>query len=171
MSRAEHPKLHASLVRRSFWAAGSLCATLAIAGSRAQQPLDSPRVWQADLAVQVFELTAIKGGGPITARVVVATGNDEARGVRLEMLLPVGIGVLRVPDGCRPSPSPVASLNARVSCAIGDMPVRALREVSVTTTGVPAVDARPHFAVFVFSDTPDPRPTNNFAERSLGGSP
>jgi len=171
MSRVEHSKLHVSLVRRSFWVAGPLCATLAIAGSRGQQPLDSPRAWQADLAVQGFELTAIKAGGPITARVVVATGNDEARGVRVEMLLPVGIGVLRVPDGCRPSPSPVASLNARVSCTIGDMPVRALREVSVTTTGVSAADARPHFAVFVFSDTPDPRPANNFAERSLGGSP
>lgn len=158
-------------MRQSFWVAGALCATLAIAGSRAQQPLDSPRVWQADLAVQAFDLTAMKQGGPITARVVVATGNEEARGVRLEMLLPVGIGVLRVPDGCRPSPGPVASLNARVSCAIGDMPIRSLREISVTTTGVSAADARPHFAVFVFSDTPDPRPANNFAERSLGGSP
>jgi hypothetical protein len=171
MSRVEHSGRHESLLRRSVRAAGALCATLAVTGSRTQQPLDSPRVFQADLAVQAFELTAIKPGGPITARVVVATGNDEARGVRLEMLLPVGIGVLRVPDGCRPSPSPVASLNARVSCAIGDMPVRALREVSVSTTGVPAADARPHFAVFVFSDTPDPRPANNFAERSLGGSP
>jgi hypothetical protein len=136
-----------------------------------QQPLDSPRVWQADLAVQAFDVTALKPGGSIAARVVVATGNEEARGVRLEMLLPVGIGVLRVSDGCRPSPGPVASLNARVSCALGDMPVRALREVSIMTSGVPSADARSHFAVFVFSDTPDPRPANNFAERMLGGSP
>jgi hypothetical protein len=151
----------------------SICAILATTGGRDQQPVDSRRVWQADVAIQAFDVTALKpgGGGPITARVVVATGNDDARGVRLEMLLPVGIGVLRVSDGCRPSPGPVASLNARVSCAIGDMPVRALREVSVTTSGVTPADARPHFAVFVFSDTPDPRPSNNFAERSLGGSP
>ena len=171
MSDIEHSTGHISIARRSSWATASLGAALVLTGSHVQQPLDSPRVWQADLGVQAFELTAIKPGGPITARIVVTTGNDEARGVRLELLLPVGIGVLRVPDGCRPSPSPVASLNARVSCAIGDMPVRALREVSVTTTGVPAVDARSHFAVFVFSDTPDPRPANNFAERALGGSP
>ena len=158
------------IVRRSIWGGAAICTALVIRGSRAQQPLDSPRVWQADLAIQSFEVATLKPGGPITTRVVVATGNDEARGVHLEMLLPVGIGVLRVPDGCRPSPSPVASLNGRVSCAIGDMPVRALREVSVTTSGVSA-DPRPHFAVFVFSDTPDPRPTNNFAERALGASP
>jgi len=161
---------HKSFLRRSAWGAASIGAVLTITGSRAQQ-VDAPRVWQADLAVQTFEVTAPKRGGPITARVVVATGNEEARGVRLEMLLPVGIGVLRVSDGCRPSPSPVASLNARVSCVVGDMPVRALREISVTTSGVPTPDARPQFAVFAFSDTPDPRPTNNFAERTLGGSP
>ena len=171
MSDIEHSTGYTSVLRRSSWATASLCGALVLTGNGGQQPLDSARVWQADLAVQTFDVTALKPGGPITARVVVATGNDEARGVRLEMLLPVGIGVLRVPDACRPSPSPVASLNARVSCAIGDMPVRALREVSVVTSGVTGADPRPHFAVFVFSDTPDPRPANNFAERGLGGSP
>lgn len=171
MSDIEHSRGHTSIARRSSWATASLGAALVLTGSRAEQSLQSARVWQADLAVQAFDLTAMKQGGSIAAHVVVATGNEEARGVRLELLLPVGIGVLRVSDGCRPSPSPVASLNARVSCALGDMPVRALREVSVMTSGVPAADARPHFAVFVFSDTPDPRPANNFAERALGVAP
>lgn len=171
MSDIEHPRGQKFRLRRSLTAAGPLCAALAMGGGREQQPLDSRLVWQADLAVQAFDVAALRQGGPITAHVVVATGNDEARGVRLEMLLPVGVGVLRVSDGCRPSPGPVASLSGRVSCAIGDMPVRALRELFITTGGVSAADARPHFAVFVFSDAPDPRPANNFAERALGGSP
>ena len=124
-----------------------------------------PRVWQADVSVQTLEVTALKPGGPITTRVVVATGNDEAREVRIEMLLPVGVAILRIPGGCHASPSPVASLDARISCGLGDMPVRALRELSITTSGAARPGARLHFAVFAYSDTPDPIPANNFAER------
>ena len=155
----------------SWWAIASLGAVLGFSAYRPQRPLDSRRVWQADLSVQAFDVTTLKPGGSVSSRVVVAPGNEAARGVRLEMLLPVGVGVLRVSDGCRPSPGPVAALNARVSCALGDMPVRALREVSVVTSGGPTADARLSFAVFVFSDTPDPRPANNFAERALSGIP
>lgn len=133
----------------------------------AQQPPDQTRVWRADVSVNTFDVTALKRGGPLTARVVVATANEDARGVRLEMLLPVGVGVLRMSDACHASPSPVSSLSARVSCSLGDMPVRALRELTITTSGASTPDARLHFAVFVFSDTPDPLPTNNFAERVL----
>lgn len=173
MSRVESSKGHTILLRRSSWAAASLCTALAFIGGLAQQPVRSPRVWQADVAVQAFEVTAAKRGGPITARVVVATGNDEARAVRLEMLLPVGVGVLRVSGDCHASAGPVESLNARVSCVMGDLPVRALREVSVTTSGASPADARPTFAVFVYGDTPDPQPANNFAARALaaGGAP
>lgn len=151
--------------RRPVSVVATLCATLAMTG--AQQPLDSPRVWQADVSVQTLEVTALKRGGPVTARVVVATGNEAARDVRVEILLPVGVGVLRVSELCRASQSPVVSLSARVSCALGDMPVRALRELTVTTSGTTVPDARLQFAAFVFSDTPDPVPGNNFAERAL----
>ena len=130
-----------------------------------QQPLDSPRVWQADVSVQALEVSALKPGGPVTARVVVATGNDEARAVRIEMLLPVAVAILRIPAGCHASPSPVASLDARISCVLGDMPVRALHELMITTSGAARPGARLHFAVFAYSDTPDPVPANNFAER------
>lgn len=156
---------HRRTARRSSSALAVLCAALTL--SDAQQPTESPRVWQADVSVQTLDVSALKRGGPITARVVVATGNDDARDVRLEMLLPVGVGVLHVSEPCRASASPVASLSARVSCTLGDMPVRALREVAVTTSAASAPEARPRFAVFVFSDTPDPLPTNNFAERPL----
>lgn len=154
-----------SIQRRASSLLALLGAGLVMSG--AQQPLAGPRAWESDVSVQSLDVSALKRGGPITARVVVATGNDAARDVRLEMLLPVGVGLLRVSDLCRASPSPVSSLSARVSCTLGDMPVRALRELSITTSSASVADARLGFAVFVFSDTPDPVPTNNFAERGL----
>ena len=122
-------------------------------------------VWQADVRVQLLEVTEVKAGGPLTTRVVVMSDNDDhARAVRLEILLPVGVGVLRLGEGCRSSPSVVSALTARVSCALGDMPVGGLREVRVMTTGA-ATGVLSRFAAFVTSDTPDPDPSNNYAEK------
>jgi hypothetical protein len=123
--------------------------------------------WQSDVSVRALELTMQKGGTSITARVVVATDSGDARGVRLEIMLPVGVGVVTVPDGCRPSPSPIMSLSARVTCVLGDLRVREIRELSIVTTGRPASREPLPFAVFAFSDTPDPQPSNNFAERGV----
>jgi len=123
--------------------------------------------WQSDVSVRALEVTMLKGGTTIAARVVVATDSGEARGVRVEVMLPLGVGVVSLPDGCRPSPSPVMSLNARVSCSLGDLRVREIRELSIVTTGRPATRDPLSFAVFAFSDTPDPRPANNFVERTV----
>ena len=138
-------------------------ATLLTAGPA--QP--AQKIWQADVRVQSLEVTALKGkGGPLSARVLVTSDNDEeARAAHLEILLPIGVGVVRVPAGCRPSPSAIAGLIARVSCDLGDIPVRGLREVVITTTGTAAIHGR--FAAFVTSDTPDPQPSNNYAERPI----
>jgi len=127
----------------------------------------SQRVWQSDVAVRALELTMAQGGTSITARVVVATDSGEARGVRVELMLPVGVGVLSVPRDCRPSPSPVMSLNARVTCVLGDLRVREIRDLSIVTTGRPGWSEPLRFAAFVLSDKPDPQPSNNFAERSV----
>lgn len=97
---------------------------------------------------------------------IVSDNDDDARATRAEILLPVGVGVLRLPGGCKASPSAVPSLNARVTCDLGDVPVRGLRELSIVTTGA-AGNARIRFAVFVTSDTPDPEPSNNYAERAV----
>ncbi|HSJ65830.1 MAG TPA: hypothetical protein VK922_18255 [Gemmatimonadaceae bacterium] len=137
-------------------------------------------VWQADVRIQLLEVTALRGSTAaskpgqasaaarqFTARVVVASDNDdEARGVRLDVLLPVGAGVVRLPAECRASPSAVATLTGRVTCDLGVMPVRGLREVMISTTAtVSPTGAR--FAALVSSDTPDPVPGNNFAERGV----
>jgi hypothetical protein len=44
--------------------------------------------------------------------------------------------------------------------------VRGLRDFFIATTA-PVSGGRSRFAAFAFSDTPDPVPSNNFAERVL----
>jgi len=140
-------------------------ATILLTPARVGPP--PQRVWQADVLVQALEITEPKRGGPLGAHVVVAIqSNDEARAVHLEVLLPIGVGVLRMPAECHLSRSPVTSLNARVTCDLGDMPGRGSRDVSITTTGRVA-NGPLRVAVFAVSDTPDPLPANNFAEKVL----
>jgi hypothetical protein len=129
-------------------------------------PAGGQRVWQADVSVRALEVVSVKPGGPITARVAVAADSDVARAVQVEIILPVGVAVLRLPTGCRTSPSPVATLSARVTCALGDLPSRTQRDVSIATTGA-VRGGKMRFAAFAFSDTPDPVPSNNFVERVL----
>ena len=137
----------------------------------------SQAVWQADVRVQLLEITALRsapvakrldaastGSRQLSARVVITSDNDDdARGVRLDILLPVGAGVMRLPPGCQASPSAVATLAGRVTCELGSIPVRGLREIVIATTGT--VPSGAHFAALVTSETPDPTPGNNFAEQ------
>jgi hypothetical protein len=144
----------------------SLCTTLAVvlaAAGEVRGP--TQHVWQADVSVRELALTLAERGPTVTARVVVAADSDDARAVRLEVMLPVGVAVVRMPNVCHTSPSPVTSLSARVTCALGDLPVRESRGVSITTTDMPGARGRLRFAAFAFSDTPDPAPANNFVER------
>ncbi len=127
------------------------------------------RAWQADLSVRAFEVATDKSATSITASLVIATDSDEARAVRVEIMLPIGVGVVRLPDACRASPGPVMSLSAHVTCTLGNIEARGVREVSITTTSRPPSRTRTpvRFAAFALSDTPDPVPANNFAERTL----
>ena len=122
-------------------------------------------VWQADVRIQSLEVTG--GRGSIAIRVVVTSDNDDdAMGVRLDVLLPVGAGVMRLAQGCRASPSPVANLAARVTCELGTIVVRGLREVTIAASTPPPGPGH-KVAVVVMSDTPDPEPANNYAERMV----
>ncbi len=144
------------------WKLGWL-ATAALATRLAAQR----EVWQADLQVQTLEVTSTRAG--LVARVVVFSENrDAARNARVEILLPVGVAVLKVTDGCAASPPPSrpTAQHGRVVCQLGDLPVRALREVWVTTTTPPAGVLKT-FGAVALSDTPDPRPGNNHAERTI----
>lgn len=123
-----------------------------------QQPL-----WQADL--QIRKLTVWASNGNLTARVVVGSEFGEAMDARLEVLLPVGVGIIQMGPGCRPGPSApqLPSLRARVICIVGNLPAHASREYNITTTTPPIGVAR-RFGVVATSDTPDPKPGNNFAQ-------
>ena len=116
------------------------------------------------MRVQSLDVTVPRGGTQITVRAVIYSDNDDdARAVRADILLPVGVGVLRVPAGCKASPAAVPNLNARVTCELGDLAVRGFRDLTLVTTSAPGPRAR--FAVLVASDTPDPDPANNYSER------
>lgn len=148
----------------SITAALALAAGFAPAASR---PTGDPRVWQSDLQIASLEATEVRTGGSVSARVAISTdGNDPARAVKVEIMLPIGVGVLRLADGCKPSASPVTGLNARVTCEIGEVQPRGTREIVISTTSrAGSIPLR--FAAFAYSDTPDPAPGNNFAERTV----
>ncbi len=131
-----------------------------------EAPRQRPLLWQADL--QVRSLTVTEDKGNLSARVVVATEVGEALGARLEVLLPVGVGIVSLGSGCVPGPNRtgIRELRARVECTLGDMQAGSNREVIVVTTTPPSGIAK-GFAVVVMSETPDPKPSNNFAERVI----
>jgi len=123
-------------------------------------------LWQADL--QIRSLTISEANGNLTARVVVASELGDALAARVEVLLPVGVGIVTLGSGCRAGPNHtgISELRATVECTLGDMPARSNRELFVVTTTPPNGVAR-GFAVVAMSDTPDPKPGNNFLERAI----
>ena len=123
-------------------------------------------LWQADL--QVIRLTIAEEGRTLTARVLISAEMGEALGARIEVLLPVGVGIVTLGTGCVAGPdrTGIRELRGRVECSLGDMPASSRREVFVVTTLPPRGMAR-GFAVVAMSDTPDPKPGNNFAERVI----
>ncbi|MGE0552227.1 MAG: hypothetical protein AB7R55_02230 [Gemmatimonadales bacterium] len=128
-------------------------------------PVTAQRTWQADLRIQSIEIVPV-GQGSLSLRVQVTSGEQAtAQESRLEILVPVGVEVVRVSAGCRAGTLALPAAAGRVTCDLGDVPVRGLREVTLTTSRPPA-GSRARVAAFVMSSTPDPIPTNNFAERS-----
>lgn len=127
----------------------------------AQLPL-----WQADLQIQ--SLTISEARGQLTARVVVESGLGEALAARVEVLLPVGVGIVTLGSGCvaGPNVAGIRELRGRVECGLGNLPAGSRRELFVVTTAPPTGVAR-GFAAVVMSETPDPKPANNFAERVI----
>ena len=101
-------------------------------------------------------------------RVLAVESEAPSRGTSVQVMLPVGVGVIRMSEGCvlGASPPGVSVLRARVICDLGVVANRATREVTVFTT-VPPNGIAKTFGVVALSDTPDPKPANNFAERTL----
>jgi hypothetical protein len=160
--------------RIAAYALLGIIATAAWAGAASQDggPATSlvaaPKLlWQADIQVKVLEV--MKAPGSLAVRVVVTNENsDEAFDARLLIFIPVGAGLERMPAGCTAGPGPamVPSLRGVVQCALGNVPARAISEITITTTVPPAGLAK-RFGVFAYSSTPDPKPSNNYAERLI----
>ena len=142
--------------------AALLVSVLAALGPGARQRT----LWQADL--QIRSLTVSEDKGNLTARVVVAAEFGEALAARVEMLLPVGVGIVTLGPGCVAGPgvAGIRELRARVVCTLGNMPARTNRELFVVTTTPPNGVVR-GFGAVAMSETPDPKPGNNFAERAI----
>lgn len=146
-----------------MWRAAIAFAAVAVGFSPGMR---GQTVWQADLRIRSLEVSEFKGN--LTARVVVGSEFGTASAVRVELLLPVGVGLLELSPGCTAGPSPagVSALRARVVCLLGDVPLRVTRAMQVVTTTPPPGLAR-GFGVIAISDTPDPRPGNNFAQKAI----
>lgn len=144
------------------WFTALMVSVLAGLGLGTRQHL----LWQADLQIRSLTITEEKGN--LIARVMVAVELGDALAVRVEVLLPVGVGIVTLGSGCvaGPNRTGISELRARVECSLGNMPSRSTRELFVITTAPPNGVAR-GFAVVTMSDTPDPRPANNFAERVI----
>ncbi len=142
-----------------------LCLLVALAAA-SRPGLAQQLVWQSDLRVRA--LTVSESAGHLVARVSLTTELGEAAAARVEVLLPVGVGILSLGPGCTAGPSPpgVPSLRARVICTAGNLRPRDVREFEITTT-VPPTGREGRIGVMAMSDTPDPRPGNNFAERVI----
>ena len=135
-------------------------------GAVAQPAGAQQHLWQADLQIRSFDVAESKGS--LVATVVVGAEAGEAVAAKVEVLLPVGVGIVRLGKGCEPGPSApgVPSLHARVICTIGNLRPRDPRSFSITTT-MPPTSVASRFGAMATSDTPDPKPGNNFAEREI----
>jgi hypothetical protein len=93
--------------------------------------------WQADL--QIRSLTVSEAKGNLTAPVVVAAEFGEALATRVEVLLPVGVGIVTLGTGCVPGPNHtgISDLHGRVECTLGNMRAGTTRELIVMTTTPP----------------------------------
>lgn len=123
-------------------------------------------VWQSDL--QIKSLTVSEARGNLTARFVVIAEIGEAMSAKVEIMLPPGVGIVELGSGCTPGANPpgVTALRARVLCTLGNLAPRTPKELYVITTTPPARGST-GFGVIALSDTPDPRPGNNFAEKGM----
>jgi hypothetical protein len=125
--------------------------------------------WQADIqirSVAVRAVTLAVDNVQLTATITVYnTNDDDARIATLQVLLPVGVRFLSSDSGCLAgAQSGSDGTHGLVICRLGDLGVGTTRTVHVTTTGASAASRT--FGAFVFSNTPDPNPANNYGQGS-----
>ena len=143
-----------------------LLALLVVCRLAATEPGMAQAVWQADIRIQLMEVSVVAPQTVAIRLVVTSDNDDDAKGSRLDLLLPIGVSILRVTPPCRSGSSTLGSPAGRVTCDLGDIPVRGVRDVTIVTSAPPSPSGG-RYAAFVMSDTPDPFPSNNYAERAI----
>jgi hypothetical protein len=119
--------------------------------------------WQADIRIEALQVT--RTGSTLVGRVIVTSDNGaDALGAHLDLLLPIGATITQLVPGCRAG-SGNQGVVGLVSCDLGTLPVRSVRVVTVAAT-IPATSGPARLGAFVRSDTPDPVPANNYADRA-----
>lgn len=92
-------------------------ATAAVLGLAVwASPLRAQRLWQADIQVRSLDLSVLNGN--LVVRILlVSEADDESRAARVEVLMPVGVGIVRMGAGCTASAAPpgVSALRGRVT--------------------------------------------------------
>ena len=152
---------------KSVQTLAALSSLLLMARSSDTSGNGQSQVWQADVQIRTLEVT--RSRSTMTVRVVVYNEkDDDARDAHLIVLLPPGVGIDRLGAGCAAmaGPSMLPSLRATVECELGSISNRGIKEAVIATTIPPDMMPK-RFGVFVYSNTPDPAPGNNYAERTI----
>lgn len=135
--------------------------TLAFFNTKAQER------WQADLHIVALKGDC-EGKDLINFKVAVKNYNDDdTRNVMLTILLPVEVSVKNLPANCKLVNAASAPNNPYVGCVqckLGNLSVNQTTEVIITTTRSKYVN---RFGAFVYGETPDPDPSNNFKELTI----
>jgi|SoiMethySBSTD1v2_1073268.scaffolds.fasta_scaffold54852_5 hypothetical protein len=118
---------------------------------------------QAD--VQVRSMTVSEAAGNLTLKFEVFSFNDDdARNTTARVLFPVNVKFLSSATGCTASPPVPDGTHSFAVCNIGRLRVGESRTVQVVTTIPSIATIRKTFGAFAWSETPDPRPGNNYGE-------
>jgi hypothetical protein len=139
-------------------------AAFLFAGIFAFMAISGQERWQADLHIQAMKASC-EGTDKVISKVVVKNYNDDdTRNVVLTILLPVEVSVVQLPANCQLVNKGSAAnnnLTGCVQCTLGNMTVNQVVEVTLTTTKSKFTNK---FGAFVYGETPDPVPANNYKE-------
>jgi hypothetical protein len=154
------------MIGRLTSAAIVLAASTTLMASDSSRLLHQRRLWQSDIGIQ--SLTMGVEAGDLVSRVIVYAGMDNpSQGARLELLLPPGSAIHRMPPGCAADAVPNAvGVRGRVSCDLGTLAVHERLQL-VFSSSIPAPNVPKSVAAFVSSDAPDPRPGDNFIMKTV----
>lgn len=116
---------------------------------------------QAD--IQIIEFKVTESMDELVCTVTITNDfDDTARNAKLIVLLPVEVSFLSNRSSPGGQPDGIGSWTSCVSYELGNMDVRQVETRSIITT-LPRLEDTPRkFGAFVYSQTPDPNPGNNF---------